>query len=237
MNSESIQVYCPIQGCMHSSLIGNLSFLTKTILLCHLNNANHKSTHHLTNHSICKEIVIYTCCSSACPSSPNGFFGSLQRLTIHNNASHPPPNPPIPAHNTPPTSPLDISFQIIHCFSSPHVLNHWGHRLTFIATVYDHKPPNFPTTWQHFVKGCNKFSFLNLQASILRAITTCYTNRDSVDMSASFWWLLLHLDMLIFAPSSQHQFNNSSIKASIHNRIEATFLGDIEYLFNSAMQV
>jgi hypothetical protein len=43
--------------------------------------------------------------------------------------------------------------------------------------------------------------------------------------------------MLIFAPSTIQQQGKSSIQTTIHDRIEAAFSSDIEYLFMSAMQV
>jgi hypothetical protein len=43
--------------------------------------------------------------------------------------------------------------------------------------------------------------------------------------------------MLIFAPSTIQQRGESSIQMTIHDRIEAAFSGNIEYLFTSVMQV
>ena len=63
------------------------------------------------------------------------------------------------------------------------------------------------------------------------------TSCPSLDDSAPFWWLLFHLDMLIFAPASKKQRNGLSIHATIRDRIDAAFCGDIAFLFSSAMQV
>jgi hypothetical protein len=196
MNPEhTTAFFCPIEGCTHSSSIGNNPFPTKTTLLCHLNTLEHRPTHHLTNYASCATSGIFHCCSTSCPSSPTTFFTSLRALTIHTESSHPPPNPPVPTPNiphhppplpnilhpsptpptllpqrtptTPPTTPHEIATQVIHRFSHPNILNHWVHGLSFISTIYDHEPPDFRTTWCHFLKGCNKASFLNLQASIL----------------------------------------------------------------------
>jgi hypothetical protein len=111
------------------------------------------------------------------------------------------------------------------------------HGLSFIYTNYNHEPPNFQTTCHHFLKRHNKSSFLNLQASILQSITMAYTSSSSPASSAPFWWLLPHLNILIFAPSTIQQQGESSIQTTIHDWIESTFSGDIEYLFTSAMQV
>ncbi len=62
------------------------------------------------------------------------------------------PTTPLPSK---PTSPFDIATQLIHPLSLPHViLNHWDQGIAFISTIYDHKTPEFRTTWQHFLKGC-----------------------------------------------------------------------------------
>jgi hypothetical protein len=113
------------------------------------------------------------------------------------------------------------------------------HVLDFITSVYDHEPPDFSTTWRHFLRSCNKSAFCNLQlqASIIRAIVVSNTNCPTIDDTAPFWWLLLHLDMLIFAPSTRKQRSDSSIQNTIRDCIDAEFSGDIAYLFNSAMNV
>ena len=111
------------------------------------------------------------------------------------------------------------------------------HGLDFITSVYDHEPPDFRTTWQHFLRSRNKPAFCNLQALIIRAIVVSNTNHPTIDDTAPFWWLLLHLDMHIFAPSTRKQRSDSSIQNTIRNCIDAAFSGDIAYLFNSAMNV
>ena len=138
---------------------------------------------------------------------------------------------------TSPTNPFQITTNLTHRFSQPTILNHWEHGISFINTVYDHKGPDFRMTWHHFLKEHNKSAFVNLQASILRTITTAYATPHHDNNSTPIWWLLLHLNMLIFAPSTTHQHNSESIQSSIHDHIEAAFLGDIKYLFESAMQV
>ena len=132
---------------------------------------------------------------------------------------------------------VNIATQFLHHFSLNNTLNHWGHGIPFISNTYDHEPPDFRTTWRHLLKGRNKASFVNLQTSIIRAIVASYTSTTCNTTSAPFWWLLLHLDMLIFAPSTSQQRNNDSIQSCIRDRIEAAFAGDIEFLFESAMNV
>ena len=79
------------------------------------------------------------------------------------------------------------------------------HRLDFISSVHNHEPPDFRTTWCHFLRSRNKSAFCNLQASIIHAIAVSTTNCSTINGTAPFWWLLLHLDMLIFAPSTHKQ--------------------------------
>jgi hypothetical protein len=231
-----VQFFCPIDGCPHSSSTGHSPFPTKTSLPKHLNTDSHKFTHHLTNHSVCQTIGIYTCCHSTCPSTPSRFFGSERKFNLHTTTYHPPPNPPPHATSTSLT-PLALCTDILHCFSQPRIQNHWEHGLAFISSTYNHEPPDFRTSWHHFLTGRNKSSFRNLQAAIIRAITASYCATTSIHNSAPFWWLLLHLDILFFAPSTQHQQNNDSIQQTIRDRISTAFSGDIQYLFESAMQV
>ena len=244
MNSNNERAYfCPIPGCAHSDTATTTPFSSKLTLLRHLNTTTHEPTHHLTDLSRCTRLDVFHCCCENCPSSPRTFFHSSRSLAIHNNASHPPPSIFIPTthHEPPPSYPYTTEFAIastvIHHYSSSHILNHWEKGLSFIATAYDHEPPDFRTTWRHFLKGRNKASFVNLQTSIIRSIVASYTTTESESTSAPFWWLLLHLDMLIFAPSTSHQRNEESIQHCIRDRIEAAFAGDIEFLFDTAMTV
>ena len=155
--------------------------------------------------------------------------------SLHHDPPSPPSPPPVPTD--PPSTPFAISSHILHSHSPPHTANHWAHGLSFIGSVYDHEPPDFRTTWRHLIRSRNKSSFSNLQAAVIRAIVTANTNCASIDDSAPFWWLLLHLDMLIFAPSTHRQRSDTSIHNTIRDRIDAAFSGDIAFLFNSAMQV
>jgi hypothetical protein len=71
----------------------------------------------------------------------------------------------------------------------------------------------------------NLSAFSNLQASIIQAIVKANTTCDSIDCSAPFWWLLFHVDMFIFAPSTKEQRNHISIGLTIRDRIDATYCG------------
>ncbi len=201
----------------------------------HLNSVTHASTHSLVNHSDCATAGIYNCCFHSCPASPKTFFSSLRALNDHCHQTHPPPRPPSPPDIThpPPTdppSPLSLSTRLLHQFSPPNTTNHWEHGLDFIDSVYHHEPPDFRTTWRHLIRSRNLSAFSNLQASIIRAIVEANTTCNSIDSSAPFWWLLFHLDMLIFAPSTKEQRNHISIGHTIRDRINAAYCGDIAFL-------
>jgi hypothetical protein len=56
----------------------------------------------------------------------------------------------------------------------------------------------------------------------------------SID-STPFWWLLFHLNMLVFAPSTTTQCSHKSIHKTIRNHINSILSGDIEYVYNIAM--
>jgi len=103
--------------------------------------------------------------------------------------------------------------------------------------MYLHEPPDFRTTWRRLVRSRNLSAFSNLHAAIIRAIVISTTSCPSIDDTAPFWWLLFHLDMLIFAPATRQQRHGLSIHGTIRDRIDAAFCGDIAFLFNSAMQV
>jgi hypothetical protein len=75
-------------------------------------------------------------------------------------------------------------------------------------------------------------NFLCLQAHTIQAITNAYTL--SID-STPFWWILFHLDMLVLAPSTATEFSHKSIHATIRDRINSIYSGDIEYVYNMAM--
>ena len=217
-------------------------FPSKTVLLRHLNSSTHASTHHLVNHNDCTVSGIYTCCTHSCPTSPKVFFSSHRALDDHRRQIHPTlltpssVNTPPPTNTTPATT-YSICTNLLHKFSPPNTTNHWEHGLTFINSVYHHEPPDFRTTWRHLIRSRNKAAFSNLQASIIRAINEAYTTCPNIDHTAPLWWLLFHLDMLIFAPSTKAQRNHMSIGLTIRDRIDAAYCGDIAFLFNSAMNV
>jgi hypothetical protein len=169
MNSECF--FCPTGGgCSHSPAGNNRPFTTHTTLLRHLNSSTHASTHHLANHAICANAGISTCCHCSCPAKPNIFFSSSRAYNVHCPTAHHPPPPPTTAHTETPSTPFTITTQFLHLSSiMPTTSNHWLHGLAFISTMYSHEPPDFRTTWHHFLQSRNKSAFCNLQAAIIQA--------------------------------------------------------------------
>jgi hypothetical protein len=233
--------FCPIRGCIHSKKGTARPFHSRTVLLRHLNSTSHASIHSLRNHSNCAVSGIYSCCAPSCPASPKTFFFSPSpQLSLSTSPPSSMPAITTGQHATTkhrPTLPLSISTWLLLSFSPPNTTNHWKHDLDFINLVNHHEPPDFRTTWRHLVRSRNLSAFSNLQASIIQAIIEANTTCNSIDCSAPFWWLLFHLNMLIFAPSTKEQCNHISIGHTIRDRMDAAYCGDIAYLFHSAMQV
>ena len=86
--------------------------------------------------------------------------------------------------------------------------NLWHHVIPFILHTANHHPPNFLFSWCRHLKHRNSLNFLHLQAHTIQAIATMYAL--SID-STPFWWLLFHLDMLVFAPSTVTQCSRKPI--------------------------
>ena len=225
---------CPIPGCNHSRTGPNRHFSTKPTLLRHLNHDDHQTTFHLADQSICTEVNIYSCTQQSCPTTPTRFFRSINELNQHNTLHHPPPplNSPPTNDQPPPTTTLDIGTSIFYTNSEIGSQNLWHLGIPFIIEHTDHHPPDFRNTWRRHLKNRNRSNFLRLQAHTIQAITDTYTL--SID-STPFWWLLFHLDMLILAPSTATDRSHKSIHATIRERINAIFSGDIEYVYNMAM--
>ena len=79
----------------------------------------------------------------------------------------------------------------------------------------------------------NKKRFQVLHAKIIEAII----HSTLVNKSEPFWWLLLHLELLILCPTNKHNRDNSSLTATIHQRLDDLQTGNIEALFIDAFRI
>jgi hypothetical protein len=128
---------------------------------------------------------------------------------------------------------------ILFALSPPGTLNGWINGLNFINNNYTHTPPDFRNTWRRHLRQRhrNKAKFIKLQAAIIRGLTTAYSSpHNNADMTSPFWWLLIHLKMLILAPTTKAQNEGKSIQQTISDRIDALEAGNIEYLYISVMK-
>ena len=87
-------------------------------------------------------------------------------------------------------------------------------------TKHRSPPPDFRSTWHRH------------KPTQFKQSPTQHTL--SID-STPFWWLLLHLDMLVLAPSTATERSHKSIHATIQDRINSIYSGNIEYVYNMAM--
>ncbi len=195
---------CPITSCSHSKTSKSKPFSTITTLIQHLHSKNHKHSQHMVDLSICRDINLYCCSHHTCLSNPKRFFARKQELISHTSKYHSIP----PINNTlqPQPPPNDLTTTIFNSLPNEHLLNHWTTGINFIQNNYDHPPPNFRTTWRHLVSGNNEKRFLTLQSKIIETII-----QSTVESSSSFWWLLIHLELLIFAPTSRRKRNYTSM--------------------------
>ena len=189
---------CPITGCKHSREGSLQPFRTLTTLIRHLHSHDHSQSQHLLDYSICHEINLYSCSHHNCLYRPRRFFHSKRALIDHNSTFHqlPRPNPN-----------ATLSSIIFNCHSNSHLHNNWDQGTSFILDHYDHDPPPFRTTWRLFLKGNNHKRFYTIQAKIIESII----KSQSLDAATPYWWLLVHLELLILAPTSK---NNVTMKQS-----------------------
>ena len=121
----------------------------------------------------------------------------------------------------------------------------WPDALQFIATNYKPNPPSFRSGLHQFLNRRNKTDFETLQVALIRAIITSSkqltntTNTPAWNSSpAPFWWMLIHLDMLILALKPPDNYPAvSSITNRIRERINIFHMGQLKILWEDAMAV
>lgn len=219
------QYPCPITGCKHSRASSRQQhFTTLTTLIRHLHSHDHSQSQHLLDHSICHEINLYSCSHHLCLQSKRRFFSSKRALTEHNLSFH---------KGDDEQRPQSLSSLIFNSHTNSHLHNNWDTGTNFILENYDHDPPPFRTTWRLFLNGNNKKRFYTLQAKIIETII----KSNTPTAAAPYWWLLVHLELLILAPTSKKQRNNETISTIINHRLDDFQSGLIEQLFHGAFSI
>ena len=221
---------CPIIGCPHYPQgQEGPKFSSLSNLIRHLKGEDHKNSRHLLNHTICNEISLYRCTHHKCSTNSDIFFQSQRALDDHNRIHHDDITPlPIQSDNHS-THPLSRYTDII--FNHPgseHLTNNWEHGLKFISDNYNSPRPHFRSTWRRFLKRNNKVKFYHTFSQIIAAIV----HSNATDNTEPFWWLLLHFEMLILAPTPHHSREGMSIKEIIHNRLKDFQSGNIKILYD-----
>ncbi|KAL7529534.1 hypothetical protein ACHAWF_006430, partial [Thalassiosira exigua] len=122
--------------------------------------------------------------------------------------------------------------------------NKWEEALRFIPTTYSHDPPDFRSTFRKNANPKNAAAFRRLQMAVIGSVVQASAGRtaegpqpEGSESPGALWWLLFHLEMLIFAPTARPQRNNHSINLTIKRRILEFRGGDIEGLYEEAMAV
>ena len=115
----------------------------------------------------------------------------------------------------------------------------WDQGLRFISSKYEHDPPGFRSNWYHFLKKGTRPAFNKLMLDIINATLLSSSDSTAHEQSswgvspAPFWWMLVHLEMLILAPI---KIDELTCRETILQRIRLFRQGQIGKLFNHAMQ-
>ena len=218
---------CPVIGCPHYPRGNGPKLHSLTTLIRHLKGKDHKKSRHLLDHNICNEIKLFRCTHSDCSDNTDIFFHSQTCLDEHNKTRHP---------NLRPTSNGMTSFEdytnIIFLQPGSNTLtNNWNSGTEFILHNYDSPRPHFRSTWRRYLSGNNRTKFYKIMSNIIKAIIKSNETNDS----AVFWWLLLHYEMLILAPTQNDaDDDNINQKSIIRQRLIDFQSGNIERLLNNS---
>jgi hypothetical protein len=113
----------------------------------------------------------------------------------------------------------------------------WSTAFDFITSRQAVQPPNFRHTWLHFLKHRNAAAFTSIQAGLLRAISLAHASQGPSCDPTPFWWLFLHLELLLLHPTSSNNRDGESIQSTIAARIASFQDGHIEELWTSATAI
>ncbi len=185
------------------------------------------------NMSTCQRVGLYICSHPNCASRPrDSIFTSQSAFARHQAQLH--PSPP----STPSTSTLSIVLDTIATnLNRPDLSSTWSSAFTFISQHHQVTPPNFRHSWHHFLKGRNATAFTQLQAGLLRSIYLAHASESAECNPTPFWWLFLHLELLILHPTASSNRDGGSIQETIAERIASFRSGHIEELWDSAHSI
>ena len=79
--------------------------------------------------------------------------------------------------------------------------------------------------------------FTSIQAGLLRAISLAHASQGPSCDPTPFWWLFLHLELLLLHPTSSNNRDGESIQSTIAARIASFQDGHIEELWTSATAI
>ncbi|EJK62496.1 hypothetical protein THAOC_16889 [Thalassiosira oceanica] len=117
----------------------------------------------------------------------------------------------------------------------------WEDALQFLASP-SHQPPAFRTNWYHFLKRRHQHEFYDVFYCIIQAINIASARSDPADTdwkssASGFYWLLVHLEHLILAPTNKTDRNGESIQQTIRRRLAWFRQGRIRDLHAEASRV
>ena len=235
----------------------------KAVVLQHLRGESHKCLPpHLVDANVCRRVGLFYCTAGNCPCPESErFFTSETALRRHEQEHHAAPTAHIPSVQDPSTSnstynssnlsrnnfthyftPLPVNVSLANAAlatTSPDRPPMWPDAFSFISHKYEHDPPSFRSNWYHYLKNGSRKAFNSLMHDIINTIIkssanpTAYETSDPLTSSAPFWWLLVHLEMLILAPI---KIDGLSCQQTISERIRRLRQGRIRELFHHAMQ-
>ncbi|EJK54751.1 hypothetical protein THAOC_25593, partial [Thalassiosira oceanica] len=252
-------VACPVLGCICSDVnhprTGKLK--NKFDIMNHLGGAEHCTiAPPLVDLTVCHKSGITFCTHGDCPLLPKErFFPSLEDLLQHDRTHHPTAPPHTSTHTSPPshrthpatppaTAPaaqVSLSPPVFPPETDPAQPSSWEDALQFLASP-SHQPPAFRTNWYHFLKRRHQHEFYDVFYCIIQAINIASARSDPADTdwkssASGFYWLLVHLEHLILAPTNKTDSNGESIQQTIRRRLAWFRQGRIRGLHVEAVRV
>jgi hypothetical protein len=224
------EFYCPIMNCPHYNKTNRRTFHTLTSLIRHLKSDEHKTSRHLLDHTECNKIKLFRCTHNDCSKSKDIFFTSKRAYNDHNKTHHT-LVPQLCLEINQAKNKRQLQYTSIISNTTPNEdepqLEAGIHD---INENYKCEPPQFRSSWRRYLRGNNKIWFYQILGNIIKSI--CQSS--ITDDSEPFWWLLLHYEMLILAPTPNTTRRNICMKHVIARRLKQLQLGQIGNLLKEA---